>query len=183
MAESMSKEKKVITKKKYIISLVLAIVITGVVIGLGVWVATGGYSAFMSPVTATLPQDESQYGEQEKAALTVSENFWTAMENADEAGMRENADEKCVFVHIGMTCNLDDEIRAYTSGTFRPTSIVFHGKNVNVFNETAIVITDCDYSLKLGGMPTTHHFAVTEAYTLIDGQWKLVQFSFTALTR
>ena len=82
-----------------------------------------------------------------------------------------------------MTCNLDDEIRAYTSGAFSPTSIIFHGKNVNVFNETAIVITDCDYSLKLGGMPTTHHFAVTEAYALIDGQWKLVQFSFTALTR
>lgn len=28
---------------------------------------------------------------------------------------------------------------------------------------------------------TTHHFAVTEVYTLIDNQWKLVQFTFTAL--
>ena len=172
-----------VTKKKFIISLICSIVITGVVVGLIVWVATGGYSAFMPPITATLPQDESQYGEQGKAVLTVSKNFWTAMENADEAGMRENADEKCIFVHIGMTCNLDDEIYAYTSGAFKPTKIEFHGKNVNVFNDTAIVITDCDYSLKLGGMPTTHHFAVTEAYTLIDGQWKLVQFSFTALMR
>ena len=31
-------------------------------------------------------------------------------------------------------------------------------------------------------MNTTHHFAVTEVYVKQDGQWKLVQFSFTALT-
>lgn len=182
MADSELKEKKVVTKKKFIISLILAIVISGTVTGLVVWAATGGYSVFMPPSVATLSQDQSRYGENEKNVLDVSKRFWTAMENADENGMREIADERCVFVHIGMTCNLDDEIAAYTSGMFSPTSIVFHGKNVNVFNYTAIVITDCDYSLKLGGISTTHHFAVTEAYAFESGAWRLVQFSFTALT-
>lgn len=172
---------KMVTKKKFIISLTLSIVITGVVVGLVVWIATGGYSAFMPPIKATLPQDETLYGEEEKSVLTVSEQFWTAMENADESGMRESADERCVFVHMGVVCNLEDEITAYTSGAFSPTSIVFHGKNVNVFQETAVVLTDCDYSLKLGGLPTTHHFAVTEVYTKNEGQWKLIQFAFTAL--
>lgn len=43
------------------------------------------------------------------------------------------------------------------------------------------MITDCDYGLLLGGKPTTHHFAVTEVYTKDGNDWKLVQFSFTAL--
>ncbi len=95
--------------------------------------------------------------------------------------MRSIADPNCTFVHIGMTCKLDEEIGFYTSGTFQPTEIAFHGQSVELFGETAVVLTDCDYSLKLGGAETTHHFAVTEIYTLQDEEWRLIQFSFTAL--
>lgn len=59
------------------------------------------------------------------------------MEQADEAGMRAIADENCTFVHIGMTCELDEEIGYYTSGAFQPTSIVFHGRTVKIFGDTA----------------------------------------------
>ena len=38
-----------------------------------------------------------------------------------------------------------------------------------------------DYSLLLNGQETTHHFAVTEVYVRQGDEWKLVQFSFTAL--
>ena len=113
--------------------------------------------------------------------IAVSDAFWKAMESADEAGMRFHAAPDCTFVHIGITCQLDEEIEFYTKGIFNPTEMVFHSKDARVYGDTAIVITDCDYSLLLGGSPTTHHFAVTEAYHLTDGQWKLVQFSFTAL--
>jgi ketosteroid isomerase-like protein len=113
--------------------------------------------------------------------IKVSDKFWKAMENADEAGMRALAVPDCTFVHIGVTCELDKEIEFYTKGIFKPTKLVFHSKNARVYGDTAIVITDCDYSLLLGGKPTTHHFAVTEVYSLIDNEWKLVQFSFTAL--
>lgn len=113
--------------------------------------------------------------------IAVSDAFWKAMESADEAGMRFHAAPDCTFVHIGITCQLDKEIEFYTKGIFNPTQLVFHSKDARVYGDTAIVITDCDYSLLLGGNPTTHHFAVTEAYHLADSQWKLVQFSFTAL--
>ncbi|MCD8120443.1 MAG: hypothetical protein LUE29_13385 [Lachnospiraceae bacterium] len=36
--------------------------------------------------------------------LNTSKAFWSAMERADEAGMREIADAECTFVHIGVTC-------------------------------------------------------------------------------
>lgn len=145
------------------------------------WLATGGWSSFMPPISASLPQT-GDYGPEEQAVLDASGKFWAAMENADEAGMRSVADPNCTFVHIGMTCKLDEEIRAYTSGMFQPTEIVFHGQSVERYADTAIVLTDCDYSLRLGGMSTTHHFAVTEVYVQREGQWNLVQFSFTALT-
>lgn len=113
--------------------------------------------------------------------INVSDKFWKLMEAADGAGMRALAAPDCTFVHIGVTCGLDKEIEFYTSGLFKPTELAFHSKNARVYGSTAIVITDCDYGLLLDGKPTTHHFAVTEAYSLIEGEWKLVQFSFTAL--
>ena len=113
--------------------------------------------------------------------INVSDKFWKAMEAANAEGMRSVAVPDCTFVHIGVTCQLEKEIEFYTKGLFKPTELVFHSKDARVYGDTAIVITDCDYGLLLGGNPTTHHFAVTEAYGLIEGEWKLVQFSFTAL--
>jgi hypothetical protein len=117
----------------------------------------------------------------EKQLLETSAKFWNAMEHADEAGMRTYADPNCSFVHIGITCKLDKEIEFYTSGAFKPTSIVFHDQKAEFFGETGIVLTDCDYSLLLDGKETTHHFAVTECYARENGDWKLIQFTFTAL--
>lgn len=146
------------------------------------WVASGAIGGLMPPVDPILDQDSASYGADELAVLDVSQSFWVAMEKADEAGMRAATDPNCTFVHIGMTCKLDDEIGFYTSGMFRPTKLEFHGKSVEIFGDAAIVITDCNYALELGGMSTEHHFAVTEVYTRQNGQWKLIQFSFTALS-
>lgn len=107
-----------------------------------------------------------------------SNAFWNAMESSDEKGMRECSDPNCRFTHIGITCGLDQEISFYTSGTFQPTNITFHSKDIRTYDELGIVLTDCDYSLLLDGKETTHHFMVTEVY---DKKYKLVQFSFTAL--
>ncbi len=117
----------------------------------------------------------------ENEVLKVSQNFWEAMENANEEKMRLYANARCQFVHIGITCELDKEIEFYTSGAFKPTRIDFHDQKVTVFNHTtAIVLTDCDYALLLDGKETSHHFMVTEVYSK-EEDWKLIQFSFTAL--
>ena len=79
--------------------------------------------------------------------VETSQRFWNAMEHANEAGIRAIADPNCNFVHIGITCKLDKEIEFYTSGAFQPTQIIFHDKKVDVFGRTAVVLTDCDYSL------------------------------------
>lgn len=163
-------------------SVVILSIVLVIVTAAATWLVTGGWSSFAPPIQAALPQETGSYSEEERAVLDTSQRFWAAMEAADEAGMRAVADPNCTFVHIGMTCKLDEEIDFYTSGMFQPTEIVFHGQSVERYDDTAIVLTDCDYSLKLGGMNTTHHFAVTEVYVRQADQWNLVQFSFTALT-
>lgn len=117
----------------------------------------------------------------ESKVLETSKRFWDVMEHADEAGIREIADSACQFVHIGVTAGLDQEIRFYTEGLFRPTEVKMNSQKAALFQDTAVVLTDCNYSLLLDGQETTHHFAVTEVYILRDDKWKLIQFSFTAL--
>lgn len=168
-------------KKTVRLWVAVAAAILALAIGLFAGFRLESLSSLMPPVQAALPQDAALYSVEQLALLETSQRFWSAMEQADESGMREIADPNCTFVHIGMTCKLDEEIGFYTSGSFQPTEIVFHGQSVELFDETAVVITDCDYSLLLGGVTTTHHFAVTEVYTNQDGAWKLIQFSFTAL--
>ena len=113
--------------------------------------------------------------------LACSKAFWTALEEADVDGMRAIADPRCMFVHIGVTCGMDEEMRCFTDKIFVPTKIVLNSQQAQIFGDMAIVITDCNYSLLLGGQETTHHFAVTEVYTVEEGEYTLVQFSFTAL--
>lgn len=113
--------------------------------------------------------------------LETSKRFWECLEKADVPGMEAIADPDCMFVHIGVTCGLEEEMKAFSDGVFKPTEILLNSQDAKVFDDTAIVITDCNYGLLLGGKPTTHHFAVTEVYVRREGGWRLVQFSFTAL--
>ena len=117
----------------------------------------------------------------ENGILNTSRKFWDAMEHADEAGMRAIALPTCQFVHIGITAGLDQEIDFYTSGAFQPTEVKFNDQKAALYDDTAIALTDCNYSLLLNGEETTHHFAVTEVYIQRQNEWKLIQFSFTAL--
>lgn len=113
--------------------------------------------------------------------LETSRRFWKAMEQSDVTVMEEIAHKDCCFVHIGVTCGLEEEMKCFTDKIFQPTEITLHSQTPKLWGNAGIVVTDCDYGLLLGGKPTTHHFAVTEVYTEDGGDWKLVQFSFTAL--
>ena len=117
----------------------------------------------------------------EEMVLEQSGKFWDALEAADTEGMRAVAVPSCMFVHIGVTCGLDEEIRCFTEKIFIPTGVKINSQTINVYGDTAVVITDCNYTLLLNNEETTHHFAVTEVYVRMDGAWKLVQLSFTAL--
>lgn len=170
---------KKIWKRILLVVLVIVLIISAFI---GGFMASNNLSSLMPPIDPVIDQDPASYGEDELAVLAASETFWTAMEAADEAGMRSVSDPNCTFVHIGMTVKLDEEIQCYTSGMFQPTELVIHEQSVDIYGDTAVVLSDVDYALLLGGMETSHHFAVTEVFTRQADGWKLVQFSFTALS-
>ena len=113
--------------------------------------------------------------------LETSKRFWDGLEKADSSAMRKVCDPNCFFVHIGGNADLDREMEAFDKKIFQPTEIVIHDQEVKKFGETQIVISDVDYGLLLGGQATTHHFTTTEVFQLQNGEWKLIQFTFTAL--
>jgi hypothetical protein len=117
----------------------------------------------------------------ENKVIKISKQFWNALEHRDTKTMRALSDEKCYFVHIGGNCDLDKEMRAFDIGDFQPTKVVLNKQEVHEFNDTSIVISDVDYTLLLEGKETTHHFAVTEVYQKQNQDYKLIQFTFTAL--
>ena len=113
--------------------------------------------------------------------LKLSQAFWKALEASDTAAMRAVCDPRCFFVHIGGNADLDREMDGFTNKVFQPTEITLHHQDVKDFGDTAILISDVDYGLLLGGQPTTHHFTTTEVFQKQDGDWKMIQFTFTAL--
>ena len=113
--------------------------------------------------------------------LKLSQTFWAGLEKADTAVMRSVCDEKCFFVHIGGNADLDREMEFFDKKVFQPTDIVLHSQEVRLFKDTAVVISDVDYGLLLGGQPTTHHFTTTEVFLRQNDVWKMIQFTFTAL--
>ena len=131
--------------------------------------------------TEEAAEDAERRENMEELVLERSKKFWMALEAADTEGMRAIADPSCMFVHIGTTCGLEKEMRYFTEKTFVPTGVKINDQKSNIYGNTAVVITDCNYSLLLKNEETTHHFAVTEVYVRMDDAWKLVQFSFTAL--
>lgn len=110
----------------------------------------------------------------------LSQKFWQALEKSDTKTMRSIASPDCYFVHIGGNCDLDKEMDAFDTKAFQPTKITLHNQKVMDHGNTSIVVSDVDYGLLLDGKPTTHHFMTTEVFVK-DKEWKLVQFTFTAL--
>lgn len=117
----------------------------------------------------------------EETVLEQSGKFWDALEAADTERMRAVAAPSCMFVHIGVTCGLNEEMRCFTDRIFIPTGVKINSQTTNVYGDSAVVITDCNYALLLNNEETAHHFAVTEVYVRMDSAWRLVQLSFTAL--
>ena len=113
--------------------------------------------------------------------LNLSKKFWKGLEAADVEAMRSVCDPDCYFVHIGGNCDLDKEMNAFAEKIFQPAEVVLNQQEVKDFGDTAIVISDVDYGLLLDGKPTPHHFATTEGFHRESAEWKLIQFTFTAL--
>ena len=56
-------------------SVIILSVILVVVTAAATWLVTGGWSSFMPPIQASLPQDAASYGEEERQVLDASQQL------------------------------------------------------------------------------------------------------------
>mgnify|MGYP000461892698 CR=1 FL=1 len=114
--------------------------------------------------------------------LDISRQFWEAMEHADEWGCEPVLILTATLSILASPANWDKGKSNFTPvGPFNLRILPSTVQKAELFGDTGVVLTDCDYSLLLDGKETTHHFMVTEVYTQDEKRWKLVTFSFTAL--
>ena len=113
--------------------------------------------------------------------LELSKKFWAGLEVANVEQMRSVCDPRCYFVHIGGNFDLDREMKAFADKVFQPTKVVINGQEEKNFGNVSLVISDVNYTLLLEGKETTHHFSTTEVFQQQGSEWKLIQFTFTAL--
>jgi len=123
---------------------------------------------------AAKPQDE---------IIALSKRKWLWMADKNVYSLGTLFDEKSVFVHMGGTWGKSNELEVIKSGSIWYKKAEVYSASVNVFGNTAILLSDIDLVAVVGGNEVTNPFMVTEVYLKENGQWKMGSLTFSRLMR
>ena len=84
---------------------------------------------------------------------------------------------------MGGTWGTDRELEVINSGTIWYKKAEIYSTSVNIFNNTAILLTDIDLVAVVGGNEVINPFMVTEVYLKENGKWKMGSLTFSRLMR
>lgn len=119
--------------------------------------------------------------EQEIIKLSKDKWQWMSDKNADK--LKDLFHEKAVYVHMGGSWGTDRELEVIKSGTIWYKKAEIYSTSVNIFNNTAILLTDIDLVAVVGGNEVINPFMVTEVYLKENGTWKMGSLTFSRLMR
>lgn len=106
---------------------------------------------------------------------------WMAEKNADSLSILFH--EKSMFVHMGGSWGKEQEINVIKSGGIWYKKAEVYAVNANIFDHTAILLTDIDLEAVVGGNTVINPFMVTEVYIKENGKWKMGSLTFSRLMR
>lgn len=119
----------------------------------------------------------------EQAVLDLSKAKWTWMADKDLAKLDELFDEKAMFVHMGGKWGKANELEVIKSGRIWYKKAETYSAVVNLFGDTAILLTDIDLIAVVGGNEVVNPFMVTEVYIKQNATWKMGSLSFSTQRR
>lgn len=119
----------------------------------------------------------------EQAVLDLSQAKWTWMAEKDLAKLDALFDEKAMFVHMGGKWGKARELEVIESGRIWYKKAETYSAVVNLFGDTAILLTDIDLSAVVGGNEVVNPFMVTEVYIRQNSTWKMGSLSFSTQRR
>jgi hypothetical protein len=119
--------------------------------------------------------------EQEIIDLSKQKWIWMADKKADELAALFH--EKSMFVHMGGSWGKEREIDVIRSGGIHYKKAEVYSVEVNIFDNTAILLNDIDLLAVVGGNEVTNPFMVTEVYINENGKWRMGSLTFSRLSR
>ncbi len=120
---------------------------------------------------------------EEQAILDLSKAKWAWMADKDVAKLDALFDEKAVFVHMSGKWGKERELDVIKSGRIWYKKAETYSAAVNLFRDTAILLTEIDLVAVVGGNEVVNPFMVTEVYIKDNGTWKMGSLSFSTLRR
>ena len=126
-------------------------------------------------------QGFSQQDQTKQDLVELSKDKWQWMADKDVDKLAKLFHKDAQFVHMGGAWGTERELEVIESGGIWYKKADIHEVQVNVIDNTAILLNRIDLLAEVGGNEVTNPFMVTEVYVLVDGQWKLVDLSFTRI--
>ena len=140
--------------------------------------------AQLAQAQAKLPgATPATFTKEEQEVLALSKTKWTWMADKNVAALDGLFKENCVFVHMGGSWGKSQELSIIKGGMIWYKKAEVYSAAVNMFGNTAILLTDLDLVATVGGQEAINPFMVTEVYLKEDGKWKLGSLTFSHLAR
>lgn len=138
----------------------------------------------LSHAQAKLPTALTTTGtKDEQEVLELSKNKWQWMADKNVETLNGLFAENCVFVHMGGSWGKTQELNTIKGGFIWYKKAEVYGASVNIFGNTAILLTDIDLLAVVGGNEVIHAFMVTEIYVKEGSKWKMGSLTFSTLLR
>lgn len=120
---------------------------------------------------------------EEQDVLDLSKAKWSWMAEKDTEKLDRLFDEKAMFVHMSGKWGKANELDVIKSGRIWYKQAEVYSATVNLFRDTAILLTEIDLLAVVGGNEVVNPFMVTEVYLKQNGKWKMGSLSFSTLRR
>lgn len=119
----------------------------------------------------------------EQAVLDLSKAKWAWMADKDLPKLDALFAEKSMFVHMSGKWGKANEMEVIKSGRIWYKKAEVYSAVVNLFGDTAILLTEIDLIAVVGGNEVVNPFMVTEVYIKESGTWKMGSLSFSTQRR
>jgi len=117
--------------------------------------------------------------EQEIKNLSQEKWQWMADKNVDQLATLFH--DRSKFVHMSGTWNKEEELDIIESGRIWYKDTDVHDVVVDVFGDTAILWNRITLVAVVRGNEVSNEFTVTEVYKKREGNWKLLDLTFSSV--
>jgi len=117
--------------------------------------------------------------EQEIKDLSQQKWQWMADKNVNELASLFHDESK--FVHMSGSWKKARELEIIESGSIWYKNTIVHDTDVEIVDNTAVVWNRITLEAHVRGNDVSNEFTATEVYVKLDGNWKLLDLTFSSV--